>query len=251
MLFRSYLGETIDIHAGGQDLQFPHHENEIAQSEAHNGCTFANYWMHNGYITIDDEKMSKSAGNFFTVRDILKDYKGEVIRYFLLSAHYRNPINFNKELMEQAKHSLARMENAKENLEYAVENASEKSDSTEAETLEEIRKFKEDFNCAMDDDLNTADAIAAIFQIISLVNNKMREGISHEFAIKALETLTELTSVLGLLQEEKSDDMNDRIKNLIEERQNARAEKNFVRADEIRDILKAEGITLKDTPQRK
>lgn len=246
---KRYLGETIDIHAGGQDLQFPHHENEIAQSEAHNGCTFANYWMHNGYITIDDEKMSKSAGNFFTVRDILKDYKGEVIRYFLLSAHYRNPINFNKELMEQAKHSLARMENAKENLEYAVENASEKSDSTEAETLEEIRKFKEDFNCAMDDDLNTADAIAAIFQIISLVNNKMREGISHEFAIKALETLTELTSVLGLLQEEKSDDMNDRIKNLIEERQNARAEKNFVRADEIRDILKAEGITLKDTPQ--
>ena len=246
---KRYLGETIDIHAGGQDLQFPHHENEIAQSEAHNGCTFANYWMHNGYITIDDEKMSKSAGNFFTVRDILKDYKGEVIRYFLLSAHYRNPINFNKELMEQAKHSLARMENAKENLEYAVENASEKFDSTEAETLEEIRKFKEDFNCAMDDDLNTADAIAAIFQIISLVNNKMREGISHEFAIKALETLTELTSVLGLLQEEKSDDMNDRIKNLIEERQNARAEKNFVRADEIRDILKAEGITLKDTPQ--
>lgn len=246
---KKHLGDTIDIHAGGQDLQFPHHENEIAQSECCNGVPFANYWMHNGYITVNDEKMSKSKGNFFTVRDILKEYDGEVIRFFLLSVQYRNPINFSHQLMDQAKAGLARMENARDNLRHLAEKGSGAMSEAEKKALEGYDRYRQEFISAMDDDLNTADAIAAVFELITAVNTAVKDGASREFAEKSMETLTELTGVLGLLQHEKEADIDDEVKALIEERQEARKAKNFARADEIRDMLKARGITLKDTPQ--
>ncbi len=247
---RKYLGDTIDIHAGGQDLQFPHHENEIAQSEAHNGCTFANYWMHNGYITVDNEKMSKSLGNFFTVRDILEKYDGEVIRFFLLSGHYRNPINFSDELMEQAKNSLGRLQNAKENLQFLIEKGEGAMTDAEREAFEDYDKYRQQFIAAMDDDLNTADGITAVFELVTAINTAVKDGASKEFAEKSLETLMEFANVLGILQQDKADDGIDaEIQALVDERQQARAEKNFARADEIRDELAARGITLKDTPQ--
>lgn len=245
-----YLAETIDIHAGGQDLTFPHHENEIAQSESHSGKQFANYWMHNGYITIDNEKMSKSKGNFFTVRDILKQYDGEVVRFFLLSGHYRNPINFSQELMDQSKNALTRMQNAKANLEHLIETGQEKMTDEEATAYEELGKYRARFCEAMDDDLNTADAITAIFELVKEINTRVKDGCSKGFAAKSLNLLDELSAVLGLLREEsKMDEVDHEIKALIEERQSARANKDFRRADEIRDLLKGKGITLKDTPQ--
>lgn len=248
---KKHLGDTIDIHAGGQDLQFPHHENEIAQSECCNGVPFARYWMHNGYITIDNEKMSKSKGNFFTVRDILKDYSGEVMRFFLLSGHYRNPINFSDALMEQAKNGLSRMQNARDNLKYLKETG-EDGDMTgeELETLKTLDGYKANFIEKMDDDLNTADAITAVFEIVAAVNSQTRISSTKKFAAEALARLTELTDVLGLLQDSEEDNGVDaEVQALVDERQKARAEKNFARADEIRDILKEKGITLKDTPQ--
>lgn len=246
---KKFLGETIDIHAGGQDLAFPHHENEIAQSEAHNGKPFANYWMHNGYITIDNEKMSKSKGNFFTVRDILAAYSGEVMRFFLLSGHYRNPINFSDTLMEQAKNGLARMQNAKSNLKYLMETGTEVMSDMEKTTVESFNQYRQQFINSMEDDLNTADAITAVFELITAINTTVKDGASKEFAQKASHMLTELTSVLGLLQEEEDDSVDSEIQALVDERQEARKTKNFARADEIRDILKAKGIVLKDTPQ--
>ncbi|MBR0600463.1 cysteine--tRNA ligase [Sinanaerobacter chloroacetimidivorans] len=245
-----YLGETIDIHAGGQDLTFPHHENEIAQTEAQTGKPFANYWMHNGYITIDNEKMSKSKGNFFTVRDILKDYDGEVMRFFLLSGHYRSPINFSRELMDQAKNGLARMQNAKNNLKHLIQNGSGTMTAEEKTQLVSLEKYREKFIAAMDDDLNTADAISAVFELIKDINTATKNGSSKEFSEKCLSLIDEMTAVLGLLREkEASDDIDDEIQKLVEERQEARKAKNFSRADEIRDLLKAKGITLEDTPQ--
>ncbi len=247
---KKYLGDTIDIHAGGQDLMFPHHENEIAQSEAENGVKFANYWMHNGYITIDNEKMSKSKGNFFTVRDILQHYDGETMRFFLLSGHYRNPINFSDALMEQAKNGLGRMRNAKANLKHLISTCEGTMTDAEKQVYEGLAKYRDQFCAAMDDDLNTADAISAVFELITAVNTQVREGSSKEFAEKSLAMLTELTSVLGLLQDDDADDGVDaELQALIDERQEARKQKNFARADEIRDMLKARGITLKDTPQ--
>lgn len=246
---KKFLGETIDIHAGGQDLAFPHHENEIAQSEAHNGKPFANYWMHNGYITIDNEKMSKSKGNFFTVRDILASYSGEVMRFFLLSGHYRNPINFSDTLMEQAKNGLARMQNAKANLKYLMETGTDTMSDMEKDTVESFDQYRQEFINSMEDDLNTADAITAVFELITAINTTVKDGASKEFAKKASDMLTELTSVLGLLQEEEDDSIDSEIQALVDERQEARKNKNFARADEIRDILKAKGIVLKDTPQ--
>ena len=246
---KKHLGDTIDIHAGGQDLQFPHHENEIAQSECCNGVPFANYWMHNGYITIDNEKMSKSKGNFFTVRDILKDYDGEVIRFFLLSGHYRNPINFSDTLMEQAKAGLARMQHAKENLKHLIATGEGTMTDEEKKELEGYDKYRQEFIAAMDDDLNTADAISAIFELITAINTDVRNGASKEFAEKCLDILMELASVVGLLQKEEDDSIDEDIQALVDERQEARKAKNFARADEIRDLLKAKGITLKDTPQ--
>jgi cysteinyl-tRNA synthetase len=246
---KRYLGPTIDIHAGGQDLQFPHHENEIAQSEACNGVPFARYWMHNAYITIDKEKMSKSLGNFFTVREILEKYKGEVIRFFLLSGHYRSPIDFNDKLMDMAKNSLARFENAKSNLEHLIETGEGEMTEAEAAVFAKYDEYRNAFKAAMDDDLNTADAITAIFELVTEINTAVKDGASKEFAQKSLDTLLELTHVLGLLETEEDNAVGEEIQKLVDERQQARAEKNFARADEIRDILKEKGYVLKDTPQ--
>lgn len=246
-----YLGETIDIHGGGQDLTFPHHENEIAQTEAYTGKKFSNYWMHNAYITIDNEKMSKSKGNFFTVRDILEKYTGEEIRYFLLSGHYRSPINFSEELMEQARSALGRMHNAENNLRHLSENGWDSMTEEEKAELEKMEEYRGKFEDAMDDDLNTADAISAVFELIRDINTTVKDGASREFAGKALDLLKELTGVLGILQDSGSEDggISDEIMALVAERQEARKAKNFARADEIRDILRAKGLAVEDTPQ--
>ncbi|RKD26423.1 cysteinyl-tRNA synthetase [Caminicella sporogenes DSM 14501] len=244
-----YLGETIDIHAGGQDLIFPHHENEIAQSEAYSGKPFARYWVHNGYITINNEKMSKSKGNFFTVRDIITEFEPEVVRFFLLSAHYRNPINFSRDLMKQSKNALDRLYNAKENLEHLMENVKvEKMTEEEISIFEGFKKYKDKFIKAMDDDLNTADAIAAIFELVKEINTKISGESSKEIVQKSYELLKELTGVLGFLSKEK-ELLDEEIQKLIEERQKARKEKNYALADKIRDDLRAKGIILEDTPQ--
>ena len=250
---RKYLGETLDLHAGGQDLIFPHHENEIAQSEAHNGVEFSHYWMHNGYITIDNEKMSKSKGNFFTVRDIRQKYSGEVIRFFLLTGHYRSPINFSEELMEQAKAGLARLETCKEHLLFLAK-AAEQTGSLamtekESQDLESFAVFRKKFVDAMDDDLNTADGISAVFELVTAINTATKEGASKEFAQAANDLLMEFADVLGILQQEEEQGVDAELQALIDERQEARKNKDFARADEIRDLLKAQGITLKDTPQ--
>jgi len=248
---KKYLGDTIDVHAGGQDLIFPHHENEIAQSEAANSAPFANYWMHNGYITIKKEKMSKSKGNFFTVRDILKDYEGETIRYFLLAGHYRSPVDFSRELMEQSKSALDRMYNAKENLEHLMQKSETIATDEELSSLHALDAYREKFIRSMDDDLNTADAIASIFELIAEVNKRVRDGVSKEYAMGAHTLLLELAGVLGFLKRQAgpSGDEDEWLAALIEERGKARAEKNWAKADEIRDILAKRGITLKDTPQ--
>lgn len=249
---KKHLGNTIDIHCGGQDLQFPHHENEIAQSEACNGCRFANYWMHNGYITIDGKKMSKSLNNFFTVRDIREQYSGNVIRFFLLSGHYRSPINFSDTLMEQAKQGYDRIANAKETLEFLkspASNGAEKMNDAEKEALAALDKHKDRFIEVMEDDLNTADAISAIFELVSEINLDVKDGASKEFAEESLKKLLELTDILGILSDDKEDAIDEDVQALVEERQSARKAKNFARADEIRDMLAERGITLKDTPQ--
>lgn len=248
---KKYLGDTIDIHCGGEDLQFPHHENEIAQSEAHSGKTFANYWMHNGYINIDGVKMSKSLGNFKTVRDLLQNYDGEVLRFLILSGHYRGPIDFNPDILTQSQNGLKRMRNAKNNLKHLIATGSGEMTEAEKSALEGFDSYREKFIASMDDDLNTADAISAIFELITAVNTAVKDGASKEFAQKSLDILMELATVLGLLQQEVEEEVeiDDELQALIDERQEARKAKNFARADEIRDQLKAQGITLKDTPQ--
>lgn len=250
---KKFLGTTIDIHAGGADLQFPHHENEIAQSEAHNGCTFANYWMHNGYINMDGIKMSKSLGNFKTVRDLLNLYDGEVLRFLILSGHYRGPIDFGEKILVQSKNSMARMRNAKANLKHLISTATVATMTEEENVaLEGFEKYRENFIEVMEDDLNTADAISVVFELITAINTAVKNGASKEFAQKALDLLLELTGVLGLLIQEvggEAEEVEPEIQALIDERQEARKAKNFARADEIRDILKEKGITLKDTPQ--
>ena len=244
-----FLGETIDIHAGGQDLIFPHHENEIAQSEAYSDKPFARYWMHNGYININNEKMSKSKGNFFTVRDILAQYEAEVLRFFILSAQYRNPINFSEELIMQASNGLERLYNAKENLLYAVETGEDAPLTvTEVEILSGLRRHKERFIEAMDDDLNTADGIAAIFELVRDINSNLQGSPTKAFAENAYALLMELAGVLGILGREKGG-LDAEIEALIAERQDARKSKDFAKSDEIRDKLKAMGIVLEDTPQ--
>jgi cysteinyl-tRNA synthetase len=246
---KEYLGDTLDIHAGGQDLTFPHHENEVAQSEAANGTTFANYWMHNGYITINNEKMSKSSGNFFTVRDILQNYEGEVLRFYLLSAHYRSPINFSEELIESAKSGLGRIINAQTTLAHLSEKGKDEFTSEDEAAAADLGKYRDKFIAAMDDDLNTADAIAAIFELISQANAYVKDGASKEYAVRALAILEELAHVLGLLESDAVNDSDAELDSLIAERQKAREEKNWARADEIRDELAVKGITLKDTAQ--
>jgi len=247
---KKHLGETIDIHGGGQDLTFPHHENEIAQSEAHNGVPFAHYWMHNGYINVDGKKMSKSLNNFFTVRDIRKNYSGDVIRFFLLSGHYRSPINFSDTLMEQSKQGYERIATAIETLEFLKSNGSDEAMADEAAKIASLDKHREKFIEVMDDDLNTADGIAAIFELVSEINLDVKDGASKSFAEEALRRVKELTDVLGLFGgKDEEEGLGDDIQALIDERQAARKEKNWARADEIRDQLAAMGITLKDTPQ--
>lgn len=246
---KKYLGETIDIHAGGEDLIFPHHENEIAQSEAANGKPFANYWMHNAFINIDGQKMSKSLGNFFTVRDILKEYEGRVIRFFMLQVSYRSPLNFSREIMESSKSALQRIITADSYLGDLMEKKAEAGAAGDSDKalIDELPKFRTQFDEAMDDDLNTADALTAIFDLVKFINSNINENSSKELIKAASDELTELTGVLGLDISEEKGLLDDDIQALIEERNAARKAKNFARADEIRDSLKAQGIILEDT----
>lgn len=246
---KRYLGDSIDIHCGGKDLVFPHHENEIAQSEAANDAPFAKYWMHNGYINVDNVKMSKSLGNFKTVREIANVYGYEVIRYFLISSHYRSPINYSIDIIEQCQSALDRLYTCRESLDFAIKNAKSDIDDDE-EILKLIASAKDEFINAMDDDLNTADGIAAVFNLVSTINTEIiNKEVSLNVCKKAAEMFDELTGVLGLLYNRKSNDIDDDIEKLIEQRQTARANKDWATADKIRDELKAKGIILKDTPQ--
>lgn len=246
---KRYLGDSIDIHCGGKDLVFPHHENEIAQSEAANDAPFAKYWMHNGYINVDNVKMSKSLGNFKTVREIANVYGYEVIRYFLISSHYRSPINYSIDIIEQCQSALDRLYTCRESLDFAIKNAKSDIDDDE-EILKLIASAKDEFIKAMDDDLNTADGIAAVFNLVSTINTEIiNKEVSLNACKKAAEMFDELTGVLGLLYNRKSNDIDDDIEKLIEQRQTARANKDWATADKIRDELKAKGIILKDTPQ--
>ena len=246
---KRYLGDSIDIHCGGKDLVFPHHENEIAQSEAANDAPFAKYWMHNGYINVDNVKMSKSLGNFKTVREIANVYGYEVIRYFLISSHYRSPINYSIDIIEQCQSALDRLYTCRESLDFAIKNAKSDIDDDE-EILKLIASAKDEFIKALDDDLNTADGIAAVFNLVSTINTEIiNKDVSLNVCKKAAEMFDELTGVLGLLYNRKSNDIDDDIEKLIEQRQTARANKDWATADKIRDELKAKGIILKDTPQ--
>ena len=242
VMAKKYLGDTIDIHAGGEDLQFPHHENEIAQSECCNGKVFANYWMHNGMINIDNVKMSKSKGNFFTIKDIQKEYDLEVIRLWILSTHYRNPLNFSREVMEQTKNGLERMYNGKEHLERLLEICEEKED----EDISKLVELKKEFLDCMDDDLNTADAISKVYELIRYTNT-FDENTDLKVVKGAVKLLSDFASVLGLLYKEEDDNLDEKVEKLIKEREEARKNKDFKRADEIRDALKEMNIELKDT----
>lgn len=248
VMAKKYLGEEIDIHAGGEDLIFPHHENEIAQSEAANGVTFSKYWMHNAFLNIDNRKMSKSSGNFFTVREISKDYDLQTLRFFMLSAHYRSPLNFSAELMNAAKSGLERITTAAELLLHLQKSAAEETLSAEEEaSLQETGLYFKKFEDAMEDDFNTADAIAAVFEFVKFINT--HAPLSHSTAfLRALSTKLEtLCGILGLDIQQKEEMLDADIVQLIQERQTARKEKNFARADEIRDLLLKKGILLKDT----
>jgi len=250
VMSRRYLGDTIDIHAGGQDLKFPHHENEIAQSEARSGKTFSNYWMHNEYININNEKMSKSKGNFFTVRDISKLYDLEIVRFFMLSTHYRNPINFSDEILNQSKAGLERLYNAKERLEFIISKLNNDAENTEELKLEEeLSSFRQRFIEAMDDDLNTADAVSVIFELAKFTNSNVNENSTKEFANKVLAEFNELTSVLNVVDKKQEDILDEEIEKLIEARTNAKKNKDFKLADQIRDELLEKGIVLEDTRQ--
>ena len=239
-----YLGKTIDIHCGGLDLIFPHHENEIAQSEAANGCEFAHYWMHNGCINVDNHKMSKSLGNFFTVRDVAEKYGYEPIRYMMVSCQYRSPINYSYEVIEQAKNSLERLYNCRDNIDFALKNAKDGGEAPEF-----IEKRKQEFIAAMDDDLNTADALAAIFMLVRDINTLIAEGAGKTALEACADMFDQLTGVLGLVYNRKTEALDSDIEALIEQRTAARKAKDFKTADEIRDKLKAMGIVLEDTPQ--
>ncbi len=248
VMSKKYLGEEIDIHAGGEDLIFPHHENEIAQSEACNGKAFAKYWLHNGFLNIDNKKMSKSLGNFFTVREISEKYDLQVLRFFMLGAHYRSPLNFSAELMESAKSGLERIRNGAQNLKHLSENAKEERMSgQEQEIWEGSQAFVTKFEAAMDDDFNTADAISAIFELVKYSNTNVGGDSSKELIGNLRQRLCQLCGILGIIAEGKEEILDGEIEKLIAERQAARKEKNFARADEIRGILLEQGIILEDT----
>ena len=239
-----YLGDTIDIHCGGQDLIFPHHENEIAQSEAAHGCDFAHYWMHNGYINVDNRKMSKSLGNFFTVRDVAEKYGYEPIRYLMISSHYRSPINYSTDIIEQGKSALERLYNCREGIIFAMEHAADGGD-----TPEFLEKHREEFIKAMDDDLNTADALAALFMLAKDINKLVAEAPGKAALEASLKLFDELCGVLGLLYNQSDNNLDEEVEKLIEQRTAARKNKDFATADAIRDKLKEMGIVLEDTPQ--
>ncbi len=246
---KKYLGETIDIHGGGGDLVFPHHENEIAQSEACSGRPFAKYWLHVGYLNVDNKKMSKSLNNFFTPREIAEEFDLENLRFFMLSAHYRNPINFSRELLESAKNGLDRLYTGKNNLEYLLNNSEDLSPAAEEiKWTQSLVSYKERFNEVMDDDFNTADGIAVIFDLIRDINTNISEKTAKTVLQEAYDLFMELTGVLGLLNKE-GEVLEEEIERLIDQRQNARKEKNFALSDKIRDDLKEKGIVLEDTPQ--
>ena len=254
VMSKKYIGDIIDIHAGGEDLIFPHHENEIAQSEAANEVEFARYWMHNGFLRIDGEKMSKSLGNFFTIREIGEKYPLQIIRFFILSAHYRSPLNFSDQLVESAKASLERILTAVSKLEDALKVAGEKETDGETQLTDDEKKildglggFENKFDEAMEDDLNTADAISAIFELVKYTNSNISSDSSKELIKAGLDMIRKLCDVLGIITEVKKEKLDSEIEALIEERQAARKAKNFARADEIRDQLAAEGIILEDT----
>ncbi len=243
-----YLGEQIDIHGGGEDLVFPHHENEIAQSEAVSGKEFARYWMHNAFLNIDNKKMSKSLGNFFTVREISEKYDLQVLRFFMLNAHYRSPLNFSAELMEASKNALERILTAVDNLKFVSEHA--KSDiltEEESEKIKEAKRFEEAFDAAMDDDFNTADAITAVFDLVKYANTNVSDDSGKAFADALGGKIKDLCDILGIITEKKEELLDSDIEALIQERQAARKEKNFARADEIRGLLLEKGIVLEDT----
>ena len=249
VMSKKYLGDEIDIHAGGEDLVFPHHENEIAQSEAANGVQFAKYWMHNAFLNIDNKKMSKSAGNFFTVRDIAEKYDLQVLRFFMLSAHYRSPLNFSADLMEAAKNGLERIVTCADKLNsyLTCENISKVMVDAEKQLLIDAQKYNDRYNEAMDDDFNTADAISVIFELVKFINTNTDENSSKEYVESLLKQLTTLADICGLILERKEEILDQEIEDMIAARQAARKEKNFKLADEIRDTLLQKGIILEDT----
>jgi len=248
VMSKKYLGEQIDIHAGGEDLVFPHHENEIAQSEAANGKEFAKYWMHNAFLNIDNKKMSKSLGNFRTVREISEQYDLQVLRFFMLSAHYRSPLNFSADLMEASKNGLERIVTAVANLKYLMDNAkTDVMSGEEQAAFEKTAEYVSGFETAMEDDFNTADAVSSVFELVKYANTTANADSSKEYLGKLLERITKLTDVLGLIVEKEEELLAEDIEKLIAERQAARKEKNFQRADEIRNELLEKGIILEDT----
>ncbi len=251
-MVRRYLGETIDIHCGGQDLVFPHHENEVAQSECCNGKPFARYWMHNGFITVDKVKMSKSLGNFFTVRDVAEQYGYEPIRYLMISCQYRSPINYSFDAIAQCKASLERLYTCRNNLDFALKNAVEEAGEKDAEIIDLIDGKKDKFIEAMEDDLNTGEALGAVFELVRDINTHVNEGVQSKALVEyATKIFDELMDVLGLLYNRNKEDksLDDEIEALIAARNDARKNKNWAEADRIRDELKAQGIVLEDTPQ--
>ena len=252
VMAKKYLGDTIDIHAGGEDLIFPHHENEIAQSEAANGKPFAKYWLHNGFIMVNNEKMSKSAGNFFTVREIAAEFPYEVIRFFILNGHYRSPLNFSRDLMQACQNGLERIKNCNTDLQHYIDNSQDSAlKDNEKELLNELDKFRVQFETAMDDDFNTADAISAIYELVRFINKSIKDNVSKEFAVKEMEMLGKLCGVLGINKEKEKVEDEDTalIEELIAKRTEAKKNKNFAEADAIRDKLTEMGVTIKDTRQ--